>query len=138
MQEKIIPYLKKNYIVISDRHTDSSIAYQVAGRNLNAPLIKRLNKITVNNIMPDLTLLLETDLNKALKNVKNLSKEYAGGDRIEQESIGFHKKVKKEYNNLLKKNPHRIIKIRLKKDIAQTQKIIQKICLQKLKQGNFL
>ncbi len=133
MHEKIIPYLQKNYIVISDRYADSSVAYQAAGRNLDIQLIKKLNKLTINNIMPDLTFLLEADLNKTLQNAKSLSKEYSGGDRIEQESINFHKKVKKEYNNLFKKNPHRIIKIKLKKNIDQTQKGIQTECMQKLR-----
>lgn len=138
IQEIIIPYLKKGYIVISDRYADSTITYQAAGRNLNMRLIKKLNKLVINNIIPDLTFLLEADLNVTLQKVKNLSKEYNGGDRIEQESINFHKKIKKEYKNLLKTNPYRIEQIKLKKDINQTQQIIQNVCLRKLKERHFL
>lgn len=133
IEEKILPNLQKGYIVISDRYSDSTIAYQMAGRNLNVDLVNKLNKLVIHNVIPDLTFLMDADLNKTLPKVKSLSKEYKGGDRIEQESIHFHKKVKKKYENLLIENPHRIIKIKLKKDIDQTQQLIQKICLQKLK-----
>ncbi len=135
--EKIIPYLKKNYIVISDRYADSSIAYQSAGRNINNNLVNKFNKLATNNVKPCLTFLLHTDLQKSIQKAKKLSKEFNGGDRIERESLTFHKKVKKEYDKLQKSNKNRIIKIKLKKNIKDTQKIIQEITIQKLEKANF-
>ncbi len=138
IQKKILPFLQKGYIVICDRFSDSTIAYQAAGRNINLKLITKLCKLTVNNVIPDLTFLLEADLNVTLQKVKSLSKEFKGGDRLEQEPIDFHRKIKQEYENLFKANPDRIKKIRIKKDLIQTQEIIQKACVQKLKERKIL
>ncbi len=137
IQKKIAPFLNKNYIVISDRFSDSTIAYQAAGRNLDIKLINKLCRLCVNDVIPDLTFLLDADLNTTLKIVKKLSKEYKGGDRFEKENVDFHRKVKQEFNNLLKAEPQRIVKIPLKKNINETQKLIQKHCLEKLKHRTY-
>ena len=134
MYEKLLPYLKKNYIVISDRYADSSIAYQSAGRKLNIDLVNKLNKLALDQVKPDITFLLDNKLETSLKKAKSLSKEYKGGDRIEQESINFHKKVKNEYEKLLKKNKHRMFKVTLKNNISETQGIIREITLKKIKE----
>jgi len=138
VKEKIIPFIKKNYIVLSDRYADSTVAYQAAGRNLDSLLIKQLNKLCIDKAIPDLTFLMLANLKTTLKTAKNLSKEYKGGDRIEQESIQFHRKVKKEYNNLSKENPERFVKIKLQENINATQEMIQKKCLERLRERQIL
>lgn len=130
--EEIIPFLKKGYIVLSDRYADSSIAYQSAGRNLENSMVQKLNQIAKHSLEPNLTFLLDATLETSLHKVKQLSKEFAGGDRIENESLKFHKRVKKEYIKVLNKNKKRMIRIVLKKEINDTQKIIQKITLERL------
>ncbi|MBU1075716.1 MAG: dTMP kinase [Spirochaetes bacterium] len=138
VKETIIPYLNKKYIVISDRYADSSVAYQAAGRNISTVLIKKLNDLAIRNTKPGLTFLLEADLATSLKKVKKLSKEYKGGDRIEQESLKFHKKVKKEYLKLLKTNKNRMVRIPLQEKVADTQKLIRDVTVKKLKRVNIL
>jgi thymidylate kinase len=84
--------------------------------------------------MPDLTFLLCSNVQKNVQRAKQLSKEYDGGDRIENESMNFHKKVNQEFNKLQKQNPGRIIKIVLADDQKTTQEMIRNHCLQKLKE----
>ncbi len=98
----IKPALKQGKIVLCDRHTDSTIAYQGYGRGQNIALLKELNKIAVNGLTPDLTLLFDVSTETAQERVgKNK-------DRMEAAGMEFHKKVRNGYLELLKENPERI------------------------------
>lgn len=136
--ELIRPYLNKNFIVLSDRYSDSSIAYQAAGRNMNISMVTQLNNLATDHLEPDLTFLLESNLKTSVKKAKLLSKEYKGGDRIEKETLAFHNKVKKEYRTLCRKNNARIKRIELRDSLNATQDLLQAITRSKLKQHKIL
>lgn len=113
VDEKIRPYLNKGYIVISDRYTDSTIAYQGFGRNLNLSLIKKLNDIATGSIIPDITIFLDIEIEKGLNQARRTAQDFHShnGDRLEQEKNIFHKTVQKGYHYLYKKNKKRYIYI---------------------------
>jgi len=138
IEEIIFPLLKNGYIVISDRFFDSTFAYQIGGRGLNPNLVKKLNAIAIKNLKPDLTFLLETDKLETITKAKQLSKEYANGDRIENESLSFYKKIQQAYKKLAKNEPERIVRIKLKNKISETQSIIQKICIKYLTKNRII
>lgn len=98
----IKPALKQGKIVLCDRHTDSTIAYQGYGRGQNVELLKKLNQIAVNALSPDLTLLFDVSTEIAQDRVGK------DKDRMEAAGIEFHKKVRNGYLELLKENPERI------------------------------
>ena len=98
----IKPALKQGKIVLCDRHTDSTIAYQGYGRGQNVELLKKLNQIAVNGLSPDLTLLFDVSTEIAQDRVGK------DKDRMEAAGIEFHKKVRNGYLELLKENPERI------------------------------
>ncbi len=98
----IKPALKQGKIVLCDRHTDSTIAYQGYGRNQDIELLKNLNKIAVNGIEPDLTLLYDVSTEIAQLRVGSEK------DRMESAGMEFHKKVRNGYLELQKENPKRI------------------------------
>ena len=91
--ELILPAIKKGTIVISDRYTDSSLAYQGVARNLSLELVHNLNRIATGGIIPDITFLIDINPEKGLKRLK-------GKDRIENEEVVFHRKVREAYLNI--------------------------------------
>lgn len=103
VEEIIRPALAKGRVVISDRFTDSSIAYQGYGRGLG-DIVARVNSIASGNLQPDLTFLLITTP-EYLRSRVDSSQE----DRIEAENDEFHKKVLKGFLELQKKDPERIM-----------------------------
>lgn len=98
----IKPAIKSGKIVLCDRHTDSTVAYQGYARGNDIDEINKLNSIAVNGIIPDLTFVFDVDTDIALQRV---GKEQ---DRMEAAGLEFHKKVRQGYLELAKKYPNRI------------------------------
>jgi dTMP kinase len=104
IEEVILPALKKGFIVITDRFTDSTKAYQGYGRGIDLKFIDLLEKIVTEDVRPDLTLLLDLDVEIGLKRNRHINKT----DRLELEDIKFHKRVRKGYLKIAAKEPERI------------------------------
>ena len=98
----IKPAIAEGKIVLCDRHTDSTIAYQGYGRNQDVELLKKLNEIAVNGLKPDLTMLFDVSTETAQERVGSEK------DRMESAGIEFHRKVRKGYLELYKEEPDRI------------------------------
>ena len=98
----IKPAIQEGKIVLCDRHTDSTIAYQGYGRGQDINLLKTLNNIAVNGIIPDLTLLFDVSTEIAQQRVGNEK------DRMESAGMEFHRKVREGYLELQKDNSDRI------------------------------
>jgi dTMP kinase len=128
IEEFILPALKAGKAVICDRFTDATLAYQGYGRKLDMPLIEKLNKAVSSGLKPAITIYMDINPDLGVNKAKWLDKERYGksGDRIERESISFHKAVRKGYLELAKKYPERIKKIKTLKDINKTQAAIRK------------
>jgi dTMP kinase len=128
MDEFVIPALKAGKVVICDRFTDATVAYQGYGRKLDIKLINRLNKEATFGILPNLTIYLDIDPKKGLNKAKFLDKESYGasGDRIERESVIFHNNVRKGYLNQAKKYHKRIKVIKTQSTPLETHMLIRK------------
>ncbi len=98
----ILPNLKAGKIVLCDRHTDSTLAYQGYGRGQNIEKIIFLNDIATNNIKPDLTFIYNIDIDTSNLRV---GKEK---DRMENSGSIFLEKVRLGYLTIAKNNPERI------------------------------
>lgn len=107
----IKPALTEGKIILCDRHTDSTVAYQGYGRGQDIELLKKLNKIAVDGTEPDLTLLFDVSTEVAQERVGEEK------DRMEAAGIEFHKKVRNGYLELQKENPDRIKIINANNDI---------------------
>lgn len=103
-KEIIIPALERGNIVITDRFSDSTIAYQGYGRGIDLKLIDSLDIIATNRLRPDITILLDIDVKTGLRRNRETSKN----DRFEQEEISFHEKVRKGFIKIAEKEPERI------------------------------
>ncbi|MGI6702122.1 MAG: dTMP kinase [Christensenellales bacterium] len=117
IEEKILPALKADRLVICDRFMDSSIAYQGFGRELGYEMIDTLNKIAVMGCVPDATVFLDIEPEKAFMRKGGADLE----DRLESESIEFHKRVYKGYKFIESVNPSRIINIKPTGSVQDTQ-----------------
>lgn len=129
IEEIIKPALNNNQTVICDRFTDSTIAYQGYGRELDMKLIKLLNDLSTNSLIPDITLYLDIDPTIGIK--RSLDRQNGNNineDRMEQESIEFHKKIRHGFLELAKSEPKRFIVI----DANQTIEQIHSEILRKL------
>lgn len=124
----IKPALAENKIVLSDRYVDSSIAYQGYGRGLPIDLILEFNKWATEGLEPDLTFLLR--LPAEVGQSRNQAKQ---ADRIESESIDFHKRVENGYDELAKQYKDRYRVIDATKDIETVSRDIINIVNENLK-----
>jgi len=128
----IRPALKKGHIVLCDRFTDATVAYQGFARKLPLSPIHYLNKLATQGLKPDLTLLLDLPVHKGLRKAQQRHKN-GHGDRLENEGLAFQNQVRKGYLFLHRSNPKRIKKIEVQKTIDETQSKIRQIVKKKLK-----
>jgi dTMP kinase len=104
IHNKIIPALNNGDWVLSDRFTDASYAYQGGGRGLDIKRIEQLEKWVLQDLTPDMTLLLDIPVAQGMERIKSRGKK----DRIELEEIDFFERVRQAYIARSKKYPERI------------------------------
>jgi dTMP kinase len=104
IKEVIVPAIKRGDIVITDRFSDSTVAYQGYGRGINLALIDSLDTIATNRLRPDLTILLDIDVETGLRRNREINKR----DRLELEDISFHRKVRQGFIKIAEKETERV------------------------------
>ncbi|MEN3014379.1 MAG: dTMP kinase [Endomicrobiia bacterium] len=123
VEDVIIPSLKKGKIVICDRFYYSTIVYQGYARNLDIKVIEKLNKLILGNTKPDIVFLLDVPAKEGLKRVKNTKKKF---DRLENEDLNFHKKIREGYLKIFKnKKNFYIINTKNKTPYQTHQEIVE-------------
>jgi dTMP kinase len=100
------PALERGDVVLQDRYFDSSVAYQGAGRALEAGDIKRISMWAADDLVPDLTVLLDLDEESAAKRLVAQNKPF---DRFESERAEFHARVRQAFLELADSEPDRFI-----------------------------
>lgn len=100
--ETVLPALSQNKIVFSDRYVDSSVAYQGAGRQIGEQLISDLNRFATEGLQPDLTIYFDIPSEVGLKRINNYRSNEI--NRLDQENLSFHKRVRQEYLKLVDNN----------------------------------
>ena len=122
----VTPAIEQGKIVLCDRHTDSSVAYQGYGRGLDINQINTLNNLATNNKKPDLTLVFDVDIETSMQRVGNEK------DRMESAGKEFFNRVRNGYLELAKQEPERIKVIDSTKSISEVQKDVLEIIKTKL------
>lgn len=128
VEELIQPWLSKGMMVLCDRYTDSTIAYQGYGRGIDLDLIAQLNQIATGGQISDLTIWLDVDVEQGLARAKKRGTT----DRIEQAEISFHRRVKEGFTALAKEFPQRIVRVDANLSAIQVQEQIRLILTKKL------
>jgi dTMP kinase len=110
VKEVLKPLIKTGVVILCDRFCDATVAYQGHGRRINLKWIATLNRLSSQGIKPDFTFLLDcpsdVGLNRALQRNRTLKQE--GEGRFEKEETQFHRRVRKGYLAIARKEPHRV------------------------------
>ena len=114
--EVIEPALAAGKIVLCDRFTDSTEAYQGGGRELGSEVVLELHRLVCSNIRPDLTLLLLPSLDASLerarrRNQRTSEERGLDEDRFEREQDGFYRRVWEKYREIAAREPGRVVLI---------------------------
>lgn len=104
VDEIVRPSLEKGLVVVCDRFSDSTLAYQGFGRGLDRDLIAKINDICTGGVLPDLTFLLDVDVVTGLKRNERAKKI----DRFELEAVEFHNNVREGYRSIAEREPGRV------------------------------
>jgi dTMP kinase len=111
VDEQIRPALEAGKLVLSDRYTDSTLAYQGAARGLGVELVQQLHEIACRGTEPELTLYL-----RVRPQTSAARRQLQSKDRLEAEGPGFHQRVFEAYENLAGQYPERIVTVEGERD----------------------
>jgi dTMP kinase len=110
VREQLRPTLERGQIVISDRYSDSTTAYQGYGRGLDLKLVRELNRLATDGITPDLTIVLDCPPEVGLARTKARVHGAARAiDRFEGEQIEFHRRVREGFRAIASDEPSRLV-----------------------------
>ncbi len=117
---KILPALEEGKIVLCDRFMDSTVAYQHGGHGLPLAAIESMNLFATSGHKPDLTLLLDLDIEKAARRVQERDERKT---RFEEESLAFRRRVREAYLRIAESEPDRvkIVDAALDEDAVEAQ-----------------
>lgn len=133
VRELIAPAIGREAVVLCDRFTDSTVAYQGFGRGIDLDLIRRLNRFATDGLAPDLTILLDLDPQVGLARCRQvdapekpigLGAASLSWDRIEAEPLDFHRRVRDGYLTLAAENADRMIVIDAGLDAIEIEAIV--------------
>lgn len=130
VEELIRPSLADGHIVLCDRFYDSTIAYQGYGRGLNIDDLRTITQIATGGLQPDLTLLLDIDVEHGL------ARRTGGGlemNRLDLEAVTFHQRVRDGYHQLAQQEPSRWIIIDANQSIDAVQSDLRQVIDMQLK-----
>ena len=124
------PQLDQGGIVLCDRFTDSTVAYQGYGRNLDRALIDQLNQIATNGLQSDLTLWLDVDVEIGL----GRAQRRGASDRMEQATLTFHRRVQQGFIELAQTFPDRIVRVDASLSPEEVASVIQAVVAGRLRE----
>ena len=123
------PALERGHDVVCDRFVDSTVAYQGAARGLGTELVERLNEIAIAGCLPDVTVLLRIDPERAeARGQQRLAEGAAdGADRFEGEGIEFQRLVAAAYDELAARHGDRIAVVDAAGDVAEVHARVMEV-----------
>ena len=121
VRETVLPAMSTGNVVIASRFIDATTAYQGYGRGISIESINDVNELATGGLKPDLTIILDIDSKKGIHRARGVDEETPAGevDRIEAESIAFHKRVRNGYLEIVKINPERCVLINSDRPISE-------------------
>ena len=122
--ELIRPKLAAGYIILCDRFVDSTLAYQGYGRGLDLNALKLISQFATTNLTPDLTLLLDIDVERGLARRLANDEEM---NRLDLEKVSFHQRVRAGYYELRQLEPERWVVVDADRPFAAIQQELQTI-----------
>ena len=136
--EVIRPALEAGYVVLCDRFSDATIAYQSFGRGIERATIDHLNTLARQSLSPDLTILIDCEARVGLARARQRIEATAGPreERFELESLEFHRRVRHGYLSLKQEEPGRFLTVDGSGAIDGIAALIGEQVCQRLKDGS--
>jgi dTMP kinase len=126
LEEVIRPALAKGQIVVSDRYNDASLAYQGYGRKLGVATVRAFDRIVSGRTQPDLTILLDLAPRLSLgRAVGRQSQRNSSQARFELQGVNFHRRVRRGYLVIARKDPRRVKLVSAEGAVAEVQEKIR-------------
>ena len=120
--EKIRPWLRRGRVVLCDRYTDATVAYQGYGRDVDPDLIRELNVRATGGVLPDLTLLFDLAPEEGFQRIGRRRL-----DHFERETLAFHRRVRRGYREIQRAEPKRVRLIQAGRPAAQVAREVSAI-----------
>ena len=139
IEQWILPALREGDIVLSDRFTDSTLVYQGVGRRLGRDVVLALDGIACHGLQPDLTLLIDIDLQTSLARAQARNRTLQEEDedfaetRMDDQEIDFHERVRQAYAELAADEPRRFAVIDGRRDVETVAKAVWETVAVRLK-----
>jgi dTMP kinase len=140
IKEVIQPALAEGRVVLCDRFTDSSEAYQGGGRKLGSEAVLALHRVLCGDLQPDLTILMDSDVAASVERARRRNRAQAAGhrgghneNRFEQENRAFFGRVRHAYLAIAAREPQRVSVVDARGSAAETHRKILEIVRQRLK-----
>jgi dTMP kinase len=139
IQEVILPALAEGRVVLCDRFTDSTEAYQGGGRKLGSKPVLQLHEVLCGNLQPDLTILLDNDASVSVDRARRRNRKHRNHrpekdeNRFEQENRAFFGRVRNAYLALAAREPSRVQVVNARGTPGETHAAIMELIRKKLK-----
>ncbi len=111
VQRVLSPAIAQGRLILCDRYTDSTVAYQGYGRGFDLALIHQLNAIATDGLVSDLTFWLDLDVEQGLQRARQRQSALEGKDRMEAAELSFHRRVQQGFEAIAQAEPQRIVRI---------------------------
>ena len=122
VSDRIAPWLRAGRIVLCDRYTDATVAYQGYGRGVEPQLIREMNMHATGGVFPDLTLLFDLDPALGFRRI--------GGrrlDHFEREQLAFHRRVRRGYLEIMRAEPKRVRRVDAAREPAEVERQVREL-----------
>jgi dTMP kinase len=111
VQRVLSPAIAQGRLILCDRYTDSTVAYQGYGRGFDLDLIRQLNAIATDGLVSDLTFWLNLDVEQGLQRARQRPSALEGKDRMEATELSFHRRVQQGFETIAQAEPQRVVRI---------------------------
>ena len=133
VSEVIRPNLEKGVVVISDRYGDSTLAYQGYGHGLDLKVLQQILKFATGGLQPDLTLLLDVDVEEGLKRRRACGGEW---NRLDAQQVAFHQRVREGYHKMVSQDAARWVVVDAAQEPQKVQADLRNAVRKKLERVN--
>ena len=122
VMDRLRPWLRAGRVVLCDRYTDATVAYQGYGRGLDPQLIREMNVQATGGVLPDLTLLFDLDPAQAFRRIGSRRL-----DHFEREKQAFHRRVRRGYLEIMRADPKRVRRVDAAGDVGAVEQQVRAI-----------
>ncbi len=126
--EVVKPALARGEVVVSDRFNDASFAYQGYGRKMDLETVRAFDRVVCGTVQPDLTVVLDLDPRTALGRARGReTRRNSRHGRFEAQGLAFHRRVRRGYLEIARREPKRVRIVRADRPISEVQAEIRQI-----------